>query len=402
MDTTSGKRSTRRAWGSFEPGFAILFGAAWLVLLADELVAWSGAWSVAALVLGILSATLGVGLFPRIEHRRSLRATLAYFAVQLSLGIAVFLFSHAGGMFLLLLAVAQAVRVLPLRWVLATAAPMPFLHAGMEDRGEAVQNAAIFLAAIVLTIGFSRAVERERHARSALREANQRLRDYAAQADELATMRERNRMARELHDTFAQGFTGILLQLEAVDSALTTSRVDTARERLERARALARESLTEARRSVWSLRPRMLEEQDLPDAVRDTVRVLTRTFDDGPAVRFRTVGDVRPLHPELETDLLRVAQEAVTNAARHAGARNVALELRYDPAAVELRVNDDGHGFPADRPAVRTDGGGFGLTAMRERLERHGGELGVHSTAGVGTELVARVEAPLVHQGSDD
>ena len=394
--------SHKHAWGPVEPGFALLFGAAWLVLLADELVAWSGAWSAAALALGILSAGLGVALFPGVERARSPGPTLAYFAVQLSLGISVFRFSHPGGMFLLLLAVAQAVRVLPLGWVLAASAPMPLLHAGMEDRGAAVTNAAIFLAAIVLTVGFSRAVERERHARSELHEANQRLRDYAAQAEELATMRERNRMARELHDTLAQGFTGILLQLEAVDSALSTSGVDTARERIELARTLARDSLAEARRSVWSLRPQALEHQDLPAAVRDTVRALIRTLDDGPAVRFRTVGEARPLRPELETDLLRVAQEAVTNASRHAGARNVALELRYDPAAVELRVDDDGHGFPVGQPTVRADGGGFGLTAMRERIERHGGELGVHSTAGVGTALVARVEAPLAWRGTDD
>src|SRR5690606_2648928 len=150
-------------------------------------------------------------------------------------------------MFLLVLTVGQAVRVLPLRWVVAMSAPMPFLHAGMEDRGEAVTSGAIFLAAIILTIGFSRAVERERRARAELDEANRRLRAYAAQAEELATMRERNRMAREIHDTLAQGFTGILLQLEGVDSALDSSNTALARERLEHARVLGKESLAEAR-----------------------------------------------------------------------------------------------------------------------------------------------------------
>jgi signal transduction histidine kinase len=275
---------------------------------------------------------------------------------------------------------------------------MPFLHAGMVDRGEAVQNAAIFLAAIVLTVGRSLAVERERRARSDLDEANRRLRAYAAQADELATTRERNRLARELHDTLAQGFTGILLQLEAVDSALATSRVDLARERLERAHALARDSLAEARRSVWSLRPRALQHQGLPEAVREAVCALVA--DDSLTVRVETGGEPRQLGPELEADLLRVAQEAVTNATKHAGARNVALALRYDPATVELRVSDDGHGFRPDRAGGRADGSGFGLTAMRERLERHGGELGVRSTPGVGTELVARVAAPSAGWGS--
>lgn len=388
-----------RSWRAVEPGFAILFGAACLVLLADELVAWSGGWSFVALALGILCALLGVAVFPRVERARSLGTTLAYFAVLLPLAIAAFLFSHAGGTFLLVLAVGQAVRVLPLGWVIAAAAPLPFLHAGMADRGAAVQNAAIFFAAIVLTIGFSRAVERERRARTELDAVNQRLRAYAAQAEELATMRERNRLARELHDTLAQGFTGILLQLEAVDSALEMSRVDLARQRLEHARALARDSLAEARRSVWSLRPQVLEQQGLPEAVRDAARALVSG--NSPVVWFETGGEPRPLGPELEADLLRVAQEAVTNATKHAGASNVALELRYEPAAVELRVSDDGQGFRADRAGARADGGGFGLTAMRERLERHGGELDLHSTLGVGTELVARVAAPDADRGCD-
>jgi signal transduction histidine kinase len=378
----------------------MLFAAACLVLLADELVAWSGVWSLAALTLGMFCAMVGVGVFPHVERARSLGVTLAYFAIQLPLGVATFLLSHAGGTFFLVLAMGQAVRVLPLRWVLAAAAPLPFLHAGMADRGEAVQNAAIFLAAILFTVEFSRAVERERRARAELDEVNQRLRTYAAQAEELATMRERNRLARELHDTLAQGFTGILLQLEAVDSALATSRVDLARERLLRARTLARDSLAESRRSVWSLRPRALEHQGLPEAVRDAVRALVPG--DSPSLRFEAGGEPRPLGSELEADLLRVAQEAVTNATKHAGARNVALELRYDPAAVELRVSDDGRGFRPSSRLIRADEGGFGLTAMRERLERHGGDLDVHSTPGVGTELVARVAVPSDNWSSGD
>lgn len=104
----------------------------------------------------------------------------------------------------------------------------------------------------------------------------------------------------------------------------------------------------------------------------------------------------------MENDLLRVAQEAIANATKHAGARNIILQLRYDPAAVELRVNDDGHGFAPERPVERKDGGGFGLTAMRERLERHGGELGVHSAAGMGTALVARIVAPVAYRGAHE
>ncbi|HLU34128.1 MAG TPA: sensor histidine kinase [Thermomicrobiales bacterium] len=400
MDTSAEARRVEPTSKRIEPGFALLFSAAWLVLLSDELVAWSGGWSIVALLLGILCVAIGIGVFPHIVRNQSPVATFGYVVVQLALGIAVFSFSHPGGMFLLVLTVGQAVRVLPLRWVVAMSAPMPFLHAGMEDRGEAVTSGAIFLAAIILTIGFSRAVERERRARAELDEANRRLRAYAAQAEELATMRERNRMAREIHDTLAQGFTGILLQLEGVDSALDSSNTALARERLEHARVLGKESLAEARRSVWSMRPRALEHQTLPDAVRDVVNALS--LDGGPEVRIETIGEARPLPPEVENDLLRVAQEAIANATKHAGARNIILQLRYDPAAVELRVNDDGHGFAPERPVERKDGGGFGLTAMRERLERHGGELGVHSAAGMGTALVARIVAPVAYRGAHE
>lgn len=381
---------------SVESGFAFLFAAACVVLVADQVVAWEGVWSVVAIGLGVLSATLGLGIFPRISLDRHDRTSLIYFAVQLLIGIAIFSLSHAGGMFFLLLIVGQAVRVLPIGWVVAAAIPMPFLHAGMADRADAIRNIAIFFAALVLTIGFSWVVERERRARAELHLAHQRLSAYAAQAEELAVTRERNRMAREFHDTLAQGFTGILLQIEAVDSALETSQLDRARQRLDNARLLARDSLAEARRSVWSLRPMVLEYQGLPGAVRDAVRALA--VDDGPAVRFRTGGAPRPLDPELEADLLRVAQEAVTNAAKHAGAANVALELLYGPASVELRVSDDGGGFQQCPAAGRPDGSGFGLTAMRERLARHGGELGIQSTPGTGTRLVARVELPVANQ----
>ena len=399
MDLESARAAppTRTHW-TIEPGFALLFAAACLVLAADQMVAWSGAWSVVAIAVGIVSAVLGVVAFPRIMRKGSRRMTRAYIVVQFVLGFSIFLVSHAGGMFFLLLVVGQAVRVLPLSWVIGVSVFLPFLHAGMDDRGEAIQNIAIFFAALVLTIGFSRAVERERQARAELSEAHLRLRAYAAQAEELATIRERNRLARELHDTLAQGFTGIILQLEGVDSALESSREDRARERLERARSLARESLAEARRSVWSLRPKALEQHDLPEAVNEAVRSLVDR--DGPTVRFETGGEPRPLGPELEADLLRVAQEAVTNATKHARASSVALELRYDPASVELRVRDDGQGFTAERAGSRADGSGFGLTAMRERLERHGGELGVRSIPGVGTELVARVAVPAVHRGA--
>jgi signal transduction histidine kinase len=210
-----------------------------------------------------------------------------------------------------------------------------------------------------------------------------------AQSRQAAVLAERNRMAREIHDTLAQGFTGIVMQLEASESALDTARPDVARERLAKARELARSSLAEARRSVWALRPQALEQQPFVAALRVAATALLAGT--SATLSMDVDGPLGYLPAELETDLLRVAQEAITNSVKHAAAQTVTVQLRDDGQRLELRVQDDGRGFDgaAARPA---DGSGFGLTAMRERVERHGGRLVVHSEPGRGTTVVARVE----------
>jgi signal transduction histidine kinase len=208
------------------------------------------------------------------------------------------------------------------------------------------------------------------------------------QGRQAAVLGERNRIAHEIHDTLAQGFTGILMQLEATESALETARPELAVERLGRARELARASLGEARRSVWALRPAALERQPFLAALRTTAGMLTAGS--GLQLYLETEGTPGPLPPDLETDLLRVAQEAIGNAVRHAAARTLVVRVATDDGQVLLEICDDGHGFvaPAARPA---DGSGFGLTAMRERVARHGGRLDVQSAPGRGTRLTIRV-----------
>jgi signal transduction histidine kinase len=210
-----------------------------------------------------------------------------------------------------------------------------------------------------------------------------------AQGRQAAVLEERNRMAREIHDTLAQGFTGVLMQLEATESALDTARPDLARERLSKARDLARASLTEARRSVWALRPQALEQQPLVAALRAAATTLTA----GTTVQLTFVADgtVGFVPTELETDLLRVVQEAITNSIKHAMARTLLVSVHDDGKSLTLSIRDDGHGFSVAAPCPN-DGSGFGLTAMRERLERHGGQLIVQSAPGQGTEIIARVD----------
>ncbi len=204
-----------------------------------------------------------------------------------------------------------------------------------------------------------------------------------------AVLDERNRMAREIHDTLAQGFTGIVVQLEAAED-VADEPAEAARH-IRRARELARESLGEARRSVWALRPQALAQRSLTDALRDSVLTLTQPA--GLAARFEIDPELPPFDADLENDLLRIGLEAVTNSLKHAQARTISIALRAMEGGVVLRVSDDGRGFTQ---GARRDGGGFGLIGMRERAGRHDGTVEFESGA-TGTTVV--VTLPLKKKG---
>jgi signal transduction histidine kinase/ligand-binding sensor domain-containing protein len=200
-------------------------------------------------------------------------------------------------------------------------------------------------------------------------------------------LEERVRLAREIHDTLAQGFVGISSQLDAV--ALTLNgHVDSARTHLDLARKMARHSLTEARRSVMDLRASALEGQDLPAALSQAARQWTA----GSPVQVHVdvEGQSRKLPEEMEQHLLRIAQEAVTNTVKHAHAKEVWIQLAMDNGKLKMRVTDNGEGFE-QTDAFSEIGGHFGLLGMRERAERLGGELLLHSEPGEGTEVEVTV-----------
>ena len=209
----------------------------------------------------------------------------------------------------------------------------------------------------------------------------------AERGRQTAVLHERNRLAREIHDTLAQGFTGILVQLDAAEDALDAAPGE-AQDHLARARDLARVSLAEARRSVWALRPQVLEHRGLPEALAD----LTRRMTHGTPVRpdFHVRGTARALPPEVESNLLRIGLEALTNALKHAGASAVRIEADFEPGEVRLSVQDNGRGFDPHR---HPPGGGFGLTGMQERADSIGGRLQIISRPGGGTEVVVRAPA---------
>ncbi len=214
------------------------------------------------------------------------------------------------------------------------------------------------------------------------------------QARHVAVLEERQRLAREIHDTLAQGFTSIVMHLEAAEGALPGD-LATVQRHLNQARDMARTSLEEARRLVWALRPKPLEQAPLPEALARVVERWSR--ESGIPADVTVTGTPAPLRPEAEVTLLRAAQEALTNVRKHARASRVTVTLSYMDDLVVLDVQDDGVGFdPAAEPPASSEppgglGGGFGLRAMRERVTRLGGQLLIESAPGEGTTVVVEV-----------
>ena len=219
-----------------------------------------------------------------------------------------------------------------------------------------------------------------REALEAAREAGEE-RARSLRLREIAVLEERNRLAREIHDTLAQGLTAMVLQLEAAEDTLADD-PQQARSLVLRARQLARDSLQEARRSVWNLRPQALELGGLASGLAGLARHLEEA---GIAVELR-VADLEP--PSLVAEALyRIAQEALANVRRHSRATRAELSLVAREGGVELRVVDDGRGFTGNAPLHPA--GGFGVWAMRERARVAGGRLDVTSAPGAGTTVVA-------------
>ncbi|HVY04759.1 MAG TPA: GAF domain-containing sensor histidine kinase [Burkholderiales bacterium] len=195
----------------------------------------------------------------------------------------------------------------------------------------------------------------------------------AEQARQAAILEERNRIARDIHDTLAQGFTGVVVNLEASSRALKKQSIDIALEHIEHAQQLAQAGLEEARLSVRALRP------EGPADLSVGLDALAKRIEETGSVRARLIvtGAKRPLAREAEVELLRIAQESVTNVLKHAQAREVALTLEFANDGVRLTISDDGAGF--DRKARHE---GFGLIGMRERAERLGARLSIETSSG--------------------
>jgi signal transduction histidine kinase/ligand-binding sensor domain-containing protein len=202
---------------------------------------------------------------------------------------------------------------------------------------------------------------------------------------------ERARLSREIHDTLLQSLVGVALQFDAIAENLDSAS-GTAKEQLLRVRRQVEAYVRDARQSISDLRSPLLEATDLATVLREFgKRAVADT-----RIRFvsSVLGTPREYSPKIDNELLRIGQEAITNAVRHSAASQIALELRFDDAAVTLRVSDDGHGFDASCPDAEPDKH-YGMTTMRERAEELGGRLSVVSTRDRGTVVEAIVPTEL-------
>src|SRR5438552_4468229 len=342
------------------------------------------AWEVAALIAAGL-AYLFVGTYGFTICRRSgsLLAAAAYFIVQLSIAsVLILLRGSSGELSLILLPLAgQTALLLPLQGMIPVCVliyvtlVMPLLL--RSQWVDAIAIALVYGTGIVFVVVFTRVASSEREARTELAKANQQLRDHAAQIEDLATTKERNRLAREIHDSLGHYLTVVNVQISAAQTIFAHDR-QRALDHLAKAQTLTQEGLAEVRHSVAALRASPTESRPLPEALTKLVEQWNAA---GLAAKLTVYGVIRPLTPQTNLTLYRATQEALTNVAKHADASSVDVHLDYrDECRVHLSVKDNGIGS-------NNSEGGFGLLGVRERVQLLNGRVQVFTSAGRGFTL---------------
>jgi signal transduction histidine kinase len=341
--------------------------------------------SVASLVLGVVFAALGIGGFLWVRGRARLGWSVAYVVAQLAIAYVVFVLNPGVGATLFLVVLASQCVLLRLPWpfIAVVIALIPLVHVGMS-LGDGLREGLGTLASVLFAAAATELLHREQRARAELAEAHRQLRDYAAQAERLATVQERNRVARDIHDGLGHALTVVQMQVKAARAVLPS---DTAKadDVLAKAQRQAETALAEVRRSVRALREPRLH-APLPEALG---ALAEETSAAGVPTRLSVTGEERTVSDETVEALFRAAQEGLTNVRKHAEATHADVLLDYADALVRLSVRDDGKGA-----ADNTDGAaptGFGLVGLRERAEQLGGKLLVESTPGRGCTLTMEV-----------
>jgi signal transduction histidine kinase len=226
----------------------------------------------------------------------------------------------------------------------------------------------ILLALVVVSVLARRQIAQREEARK------------LAEVEFAAMLAERNRLARELHDTIAQELNAVSMQMELARNFAKTGAVDAVMPYLVTAHGIVRRCLAEARESIWDMRSHVLERTDLLGALRSVAEQMSAGLD--CTIRAQAQGKSRRLAPMIENNLLRIGQEAVSNALKHAHAHVIELEIRFEASRVRLIIRDDGRGF---EPATERADGHFGLRGMQERVAQMNGELSIRRAEQGGT-----------------
>jgi signal transduction histidine kinase len=370
-----------------------------LALCAEDLDRPPGLVLGLSIVLGLWYTLVMVWWVPRAKEKWVPYWTVLYLAVAIGLWIPLALaypayyitvstfFGLMWGALPFGLAVAGNIIMLGLIfWLQSLIEGEPF-----EISGVSLIIGGFALAWSVLLALWMRTIMRESTQRKLLIEQLEAAQAELADAERQAgVMQERQRLAQEIHDTLAQGFTSIVMQLEAGEQALPVEAVE-AQAYIQRAREMARRSLVEARRLVQALRPSPLDGASLPDALERVTKRWGR--ETGIQVEFTMTGNPYELHPDAEVTLLRATQEALANVRKHAQADLVNVTLSYMDDQLILDVKDNGIGFDEERmegahPRFES---GYGLPAMRQRVAQFGGDVILESKTGGGSTLVVRI-----------
>lgn len=372
--------------------FIVIIVAAYLSALTYLQRQLSLAEKIFLIAASIVFIGLGIFGFAYCKRRCSLPLTLSYLAFQLLLGRSIIFIASAGFIMLIMLPLAsQSVILLSRRraylfcvLLLAAIAVPVGLWYGLEI---GVRSAIFNLASIAFVVYFTELAVGEQKARAEVErlaqeisEANSKLREYAAQVEELATSAERSRVAREIHDSLGHYLTGINIQLEAARAVFESER-ERSLDGMRKAQLLTQEGLAEVRRSVAALRGSPTENRTLAEALKALAEEC-RTA--GIETEVTVDGEPRELSPQNELSLYRAAQEGLTNVRRHAHAAHARLALDYrDERFVRLSIQDDGVGGSLSESSES----GFGLLGVRERAQLLGGEVRIRTAAGEGFTL---------------
>jgi signal transduction histidine kinase len=382
------RRDELDEWQRFTPAWHAGFAA--LVLLTAVLIAVDDELAAGRRIVAFALLAALAGWYALRSPRGLRRDGGRYVAVAAPLSVALFAAAPVGAM--MLFAIYPHIwRTLPVRRAIpATAMVVAGVVAvtiardgvsGSSLAGIGLTAAVSLVIAVPLGLWITRIIGQSRQRACLIAQLAAARAELAEMSHAAGVLAERERIAGDIHDTLAQGFTSVLLLLQAVESSLDTDPA-AARRHLDRVRQTAQENLAELRALVAALTPPDLTRTSLPEALRRLVERSNAVIEASPHAVLSVTGTPRGLPAEHEVALLRAAQEALTNARRHAGASRVEVSLTYAPDGVNLEVRDDGRGFDPGLSPV-----GYGLAGMRTRANRIGGAVSVRATPGAGVAV---------------